>query len=212
MCITMKEDIRPEEAKRLERARISAGFATALAATNRHGWTYSTYKQHEQGLRGFSKSAGKYARAFRVSEGWLLTGEGAPPALPPLPVLGIVAGSVTGHNVIHDEPLEFVRRPEAVATVADAYACRVRGTSMFPAFREDELVIVHPHRQPREGDYVVIQQRGNNGAPVAFIKELVRRHNGDVVARQYTPGAEITFPGRTVIAVHKVLTYRDLFG
>lgn len=69
-------DDRPEFAKRLEKARISRGFRTAKDAARYFDWTYETYIQHEQGIRGISRAAGKYAKAFRVSEGWLLTGEG----------------------------------------------------------------------------------------------------------------------------------------
>lgn len=77
----MSFDDRPDFAKRLEQARIDRGFRTAKDAARYYGWVYETYIQHEQGIRGISRAAGKYAKAFRVSEGWLLTGEGAgPPA------------------------------------------------------------------------------------------------------------------------------------
>ncbi len=72
----MDFDDRPDFAKRLEKARIDRGFRTAKDATRFFHWTYETYIQHEQGIRGISRAAAKYAKAFRVSEGWLLTGEG----------------------------------------------------------------------------------------------------------------------------------------
>ncbi len=73
----MSFDDRPDFAKRLEQARIDRGFTTAKDAARFFGWTYETYIQHEQGIRGISRAASKYAKAFRVSEGWLLTGEGS---------------------------------------------------------------------------------------------------------------------------------------
>lgn len=72
----MEFDDRPDFAKRLEKARIARGFLTAKDAARRHGWVYETYIQHEQGIRGISRAASKYAKAFKVSEAWLLTGEG----------------------------------------------------------------------------------------------------------------------------------------
>lgn len=60
---------------RLKAARIAAGFESAAAAAERFGWAYPTYAQHEGGA-GIGKNPGRYARAFRVSEAWLLTGEG----------------------------------------------------------------------------------------------------------------------------------------
>jgi SOS-response transcriptional repressor LexA len=76
---TMRTDDRPEPAKRLEVARLHRGFATAKDASRFFGWVYETYIQHEQGIRGIGRQSKKYADAFRVSEGWLLTGEGDGP-------------------------------------------------------------------------------------------------------------------------------------
>lgn len=75
----MSFDDRPDAAKRLEQARLNAGFENARKAAKRFGWVYETYVQHENGLRGISRSAKRYANAFKVSEGWLLTGEGPDP-------------------------------------------------------------------------------------------------------------------------------------
>ncbi|MER8806060.1 helix-turn-helix domain-containing protein [Mesorhizobium australicum] len=72
----MDFDDRPDFAKRLEKARKDRGFRTPKDAARFFDWTYETYIQHEQGIRGISRAAAKYAKAFRVSEGWLLTGEG----------------------------------------------------------------------------------------------------------------------------------------
>lgn len=79
----MSFDERPEPAKRLQLARERAGFLTAKVAAERHGWSKHTYHQHENGLRGIGRAAAKYAKAFKVSEAWLLTGEGQGPGKPP---------------------------------------------------------------------------------------------------------------------------------
>lgn len=72
-------DTRPDFAKRLEQARIARGFKTAKSACEFFGWNYNSYAQHEQGNRGIGRVSAQYARAYRVSEAWLLTGEGNPP-------------------------------------------------------------------------------------------------------------------------------------
>jgi transcriptional regulator with XRE-family HTH domain len=72
----MEFDDRPDYAQRLEEARKNAGFSSMQKATERFGWSYPTYAQHEKGLRGIGRAAAKYAKAFKVSEAWLLTGEG----------------------------------------------------------------------------------------------------------------------------------------
>lgn len=80
----MDFDDRPDAARRLVEAREGRGFKTPKEAATYFGWTYETYIQHEQGTRGITRAAKKYAKAFRVSEAWLLTGEGPSPVPRPL--------------------------------------------------------------------------------------------------------------------------------
>ena len=61
---------------RLRWAREHAGFSSIRGAAVAHGWNENTYKSHEQGIR---RKGGlplgevkKYARAFGVSDAWLL--------------------------------------------------------------------------------------------------------------------------------------------
>ena len=63
-------------ADRLKQARLDAGYDTAVHAAEAFGWNINTYKSHEAGIRGIrSDVAQRYAKAFRVSAGWILTGE-----------------------------------------------------------------------------------------------------------------------------------------
>ncbi|WP_208442239.1 helix-turn-helix domain-containing protein [Bartonella raoultii] len=71
-----------DQSSRLMKARLVRGFRSAKEAARYFGWNYSSYIQHEQGLRGISRASKKYAKAFRISEGWLLTGEGEGPSFP----------------------------------------------------------------------------------------------------------------------------------
>ncbi|WP_245488379.1 helix-turn-helix transcriptional regulator [Mesorhizobium sp. Pch-S] len=99
----MDFDDRPEFAKRLEQARTQRGFRSAKEAARFFGWTYETYIQHEQGIRGISRAAARYAEAFRVSEGWLLTGEGS----------GGPAPKVSGETAVKDLLRSIDKLPEA---------------------------------------------------------------------------------------------------
>jgi phage repressor protein C with HTH and peptisase S24 domain len=62
---------------RLQLARERAGYTSAIQAANAMGIAYPTYAAHENGMRGFSRTAERYARFFKVSIDWLLTGRGA---------------------------------------------------------------------------------------------------------------------------------------
>lgn len=67
--------------KRLIEARIRAGFETATLAAEAMGMPYQTYATHENGSGGVPvKPAIKYAKKFKVSLDWLLTGKGRGPS------------------------------------------------------------------------------------------------------------------------------------
>jgi hypothetical protein len=70
-----------DRAARLRLARASAGFKGPAEAVERFRWNYQTYAGHENGNKGISRPgvAARYAKAFNVSESWLLTGEGPGP-------------------------------------------------------------------------------------------------------------------------------------
>ena len=58
-------------------ARAYAGIEDATAAATRFGWTIPTYHSHENGNRGIKPTvAKKYAKAYKISFTWLMTGEG----------------------------------------------------------------------------------------------------------------------------------------
>lgn len=67
-------------ANRLRRARETAKggmFKYAVDAARFFHWDDNTYKSHENGIRNFPPDkAVQYARAFNVTAGWLLFGEG----------------------------------------------------------------------------------------------------------------------------------------
>ena len=70
---------REEMAARLRLAREAAGFSGPAAAAAHFRWRAPAYTSHENGWRGYMKVAAQYARAFRVDEAWLLTGQGKGP-------------------------------------------------------------------------------------------------------------------------------------
>lgn len=68
-----------EPFERLRQARLKAGFSDTSAAATAFGWNINTYRSHENGIRGLrSATATRYAKAYKVSAAWLLTGEHAP--------------------------------------------------------------------------------------------------------------------------------------
>jgi transcriptional regulator with XRE-family HTH domain len=67
--------------ERLRESRKLAGFATAKEAAEAFGWNKNTVTSNENGNRTFSReAAARYAKAYHVDIGWLLTGKGSPKA------------------------------------------------------------------------------------------------------------------------------------
>lgn len=131
-----------------------------------------------------------------------------------VPVMGTAAGSLgEGSFQMSGEPIDYVKRPPAMATVRDVYAIYVEGDSMAPEHEAGALRFVHPHRPPSIGDTVIIHIKSGDHLPERYyIKRLTKRTPDFLVCSQHNPAATIHFKRDTVIAVHKVLTMNDLFG
>lgn len=63
-------------ADRLKRARIEAGYDTAVAAAEALGLPAQTYLPYENGRTGFSRRAARLAHFFGVNLIWLVEGTG----------------------------------------------------------------------------------------------------------------------------------------
>ena len=185
----MTDDQKPDAAKRLELARTSRGFKTPKEASKFFGWVYESYIQHEQGLRGISRQSKKYADAFRVSEAWLLTGEGEGPdglVKRSVPVVGYVGAGAEIFSIDDHEkgagmdevevPIDGLG-PSTVAVI-------VRGDSMLPVYRPGDLIF---YDQTENGDFVHLVGKDcvvrlSDGR--TFLKEL-QRTNGEYWLHSY---------------------------
>jgi len=127
--MTEIKDTRPEAAKRLTKARELRGFLDAAAACRYFGWVYDSYIQHERGERGITRAAGKYAKAYRVSEGWLLSGEGSPEQveMETIPVIGYVGAGGLWNSW---EATKIGEIPSTPDFGTNTVAVKIKGDSM----------------------------------------------------------------------------------
>ena len=147
MCMmhAMEHDYRPEPAKRLEQAR-SRRFKSAKSAAEFYGWKVDTYTQHENGTRGLARAAKQYAKAFKVSEGWLLTGEGkGPDDITHVPLKGRVGAGAEIYAYDNGD-IDEVEAPSGASP--NSIAVAVHGDSMFPAFEEGAILYYSKHLPP----------------------------------------------------------------
>ncbi|WP_375782526.1 helix-turn-helix transcriptional regulator [Roseospira marina] len=124
------------------------------------------------------------------------------------PIYASAQGGQTG-MVVTFEPVEWVRRPSPLIGVKGGFGVYVVGDSMEPVFRQGDMLLIHPHRPPVNGDDVLVVLTDGNGSTEAMVKRLVHRHDKGVCVQQFNPPAEFSIPSRFLDRVLKsVGSYR----
>lgn len=133
-------------AERLRQARKSAGFG-ATEFARRVGKPYPTYIAHENGSRNFKiEDARRYAQLLKVSAAWLLTGEGEANSTPYVPVVGYVGAGAMVYPIDDNSPGTGIdEAPSPPETTGQEVALIVRGDSMYPAYRDGDLIYYDRH-------------------------------------------------------------------
>lgn len=206
-----------EQGERLKQARLSKAnsnpdLKNAKKTCENFGWNYATYYDHETGRNRLNSAAAKYAKAFGVTESWLITGEGETPEPIKLAVYGYAAGSFDGYNILHHDAMEFIDRPKYLQNIDEAYAVRVRGDSMMPRFFDGDPLFVHPRQAPSPTDAIIIQVYSKTGQPEVYVKEYVREQHDLVICKQYNPEKERIFEKKNIMAMHRVISNREIYG
>jgi phage repressor protein C with HTH and peptisase S24 domain len=128
--------------ERLKWARERRGYETASAAAKALHIPYGTYSGHENSGRGIPRDRlREYARAFRVSAEWLLTGDGSPDRGNTIAVVGYVGAGAEIHPIddfekgggLDEIELDFPVPPGTTAVI-------VRGESMMPVFEDGDCI------------------------------------------------------------------------
>lgn len=187
-CIlhSMEFDDRPESAIRLERARKARGFSTAKEAAEYFGWNYDTYAQHENGTRGITRAAGNYAKALRVSEGWLLTGEGRGPSENEIAPHGMRRVVVAAHIQAGawSESWEWVEDDQYPVFIPDdsefrgfrLFGAETRGPSMNRRYPERTVLVFTDIQEtgetPIPGKRYIVERRRSSGESEHTVKLL----------------------------------------
>lgn len=129
--------------ERLRWAREQAGFPSARAAAMKFTWQVSTYAAHENGQNRFDgEAAKKYGKAYKVSAGWLLTGDGPKEQKNILPVMGFIGAGAEIMPEYEQVPPEGLFEIEAPFPIPDdAIAFEVQGDSMWPRYDPGDVVV-----------------------------------------------------------------------
>lgn len=181
--------------ERLVIARESAGYATAADAARALGVALPTYYSHENGTSGLRVSvAEKYAKKFKVSLDWLLTGRGemSTDGLVPyeIEVAGLpLLGNIQAGHWLETSDAHEGANPEMVAIVRDQrfphakqYALRVVGDSMDRDYPDGSIVtcvdFADSGLELAEGMLVHVERQRAGGQLVEITLKAVERRKG----------------------------------
>ncbi|MHC5308150.1 LexA family transcriptional regulator [Bartonella sp. LJL80] len=128
-----------------------------------------------------------------------------------LPVYGQAVAGVNGEFELNGNVIFDVLCPPRLYDANDAYAVQVSGESMWPRYRDGEIVYCDPTRRVKKGDFVVAQVMMDEyaTAPQAFIKMFVRHNAEELVLEQFNPAKQLTFPHARVVSVHYIALSGD---
>lgn len=179
-----------DRAARLRQARLAAGFETAAAAAEAHGWNRNTYASNENGNAPYSwRRAREYAAAFGVRPEWLYDAQspqtgaaagGGAGSSPQAAVIGRVGADPGGEVLLAggQAPPEFAPLPPG--GTERAVALRVSGHSMRGLADDGALIYFEDQRTPPSPDML--------GQVV-----VVELDTGEVLVKRLLRGAS---PGR----------------
>lgn len=195
-------------ADRLKLARIAAGFGTMSAAAEHFEWKTSTYAGHENGSRGIKNAdLEKYAEAFGVRAGWLLTGKAERTAQPRASTPaqpGIAEAAVA--------PFHGRTDGERRAIIALAEQCnpRPRNPVLYRATRhipglsvlKGDVLVMDVRPTPREGQTVIVQVEHERGEvethPGTFRGDSVSPIYGE---QDYSGASAVTIMGTIALTL-----------
>ena len=173
MDITRLDD----QARRLREARLAAGFTSAKAAAERHGFNYTTYSQHERGIAGITRAAKDYARAFKVSEAWLLTGEGNGQSSV-VEIVGRLGAGAEVETEFEQGGLGEVELPFPLPD--EMVALEVYGESMLPVYKNGHIIVVYKEQKKPLSAFYGVEAAVKLVDGRRFIKTIIRGVDGKV--------------------------------
>ncbi len=138
-----------------------------------------------------------------------------------VPVLGTSRGGAApaaaaqaDEFALNGEIVDYARRPPGIATLRDVFALYVVGESMAPWRQPGDLVYCSQARQPRAGDYVVVElYAAHDGEPqAALLKRLLSLGPSRLTLEQYNPAGEFTLDRKRVKQIFRVIDWPELLG
>jgi len=122
-----------------------------------------------------------------------------------LPVFASAAGG-DGQTIITYEPIEYVKRPFMLMNVKSGFAMYVICDSMAPKYRTGDMLLVHPMKPPRQGDFVlVVLKNGDSDEHEALVKQLIKIDDNTLTLQQFNPPHRLSIERDKVKNILKIV-------
>lgn len=121
-----------------------------------------------------------------------------------LPIYASAQGGKKGMVISYD-PIDWVKRPEPLFNVDSGFGMYVVGESMEPAYRQGDMILVHPNRPANPGDDVLVVKKDGSEEYEALIKTLLSANGDDIRLKQYNPADEFTVPKTEIHAIYLIV-------
>lgn len=162
---------RQAAAARLKQARLASKLGGYRKLHKRFGWNENTYKAHETGQNGFGiADAKRYAKEFKVSVAWLMSGDGSPTDIDEGQNVGVTSVPLVpwisaGQLSVHEGVMDFSDFTPIAAVDLPAgewVAFRVDGDSMNKISPPDSIIFANlrDRQLVANGCYVVADEAG----------------------------------------------------
>ena len=154
----------------LKTARLDKGLSQQNVADYMN-INQSTYSYWESGRSKIDNvSIKKLSKLFGVSVDYLLNNSDRKGIL--IPVLGQVVAGIPIEAV--EDIIDYEEITKEMASQGDYFALRIKGNSMEPRIKENDIVIVKKQCSVESGDIAVVLVNGND----ATVKKFVKHENG----------------------------------
>lgn len=131
--------------------------------------------------------------------------------LGPIRIEGL-GGALEGAAIDRSRAVGYLPRTPGLADNADLYAIRIPGPSMQPALEVADLRVIDPHRPARTRDIVVVLLGSDgDGRDRAVLGFLAGETERGVMIEQIRPQAVHEIPRPAIAAMHRVVSYSELF-
>lgn len=128
-----------------------------------------------------------------------------------IPVYGHAMGGKDGQFVLNGNKVADILAPPNLASVPEAYAVYIVGTSMEPRYFGGEAVFVNPRLPVRKDDFVVAQIAAEveGDSPLAYVKRFVSMDSRTLKLAQFSPKKILEFPRASVVSIHRIIMGGD---